>query len=162
MKYFILIVLLVFMTGCTNSNIESADKIWEVSTEHRVNGNLRESITNLKKIMEYYPNDEYSIMAQFQIADIYLNDVKDYDFAVDEFQKLLNLNNDHDLSKKALFMVGYIYSNYLDSYTDAMIYYKQFLEEYPDDELIPSVQFELEGLKQHVPVIDSLNAISNI
>ena len=54
-------------------------------------------------------------------------------------------------------MVAYIYSNYLEDYSLAMVKYDLFLEKYPDDELIPSVDFELEGLRQHQQTIDLLN-----
>ena len=36
-----------------------------------------------------------------------------------------------------------------------------FREKYPDDELIPSVKFELDGLKDIQSTIDSLKSIVN-
>ena len=54
-------------------------------------------------------------------------------------------------------MVGYIYSNYLDQYSDAIYTYNGFLKTYPNDELVPSVKFELEALNKYEQVIDSLN-----
>ena len=56
-------------------------------------------------------------------------------------------------------MIAYVYNNYLNAYSDAIITYKLFKEKYPNDELIPSVEFELEGLKDIQSTIDSLNAI---
>jgi hypothetical protein len=56
-------------------------------------------------------------------------------------------------------MVAYIYSNYLDAFSEAMDKYDLFKEKYPNDELIPSVVFELEGLKKYQPTIDSLNSL---
>ena len=55
-------------------------------------------------------------------------------------------------------MIAYIYNNYLDAYSDAIIYYSTFQEKYPDDELIPSVLYELNGLKGIQTTIDSLNS----
>ena len=41
---------------------------------------------------------------------------------------------------------------------DHLIYYsKKFLNKYPDDDLIPSVEYELKGLEEHQLQIDSLN-----
>ena len=37
--------------------------------------------------------------------------------------------------------------------------YRLFLIKYPDDELIPSVKYELEGLLEIETIIDSLNGI---
>ena len=53
------------------------------------------------------------------------------------------------------------YNNYLNAYSDAIIAYNLFREKYPDDELIPSVKFELDGLKDIQSTIDSLKSIVN-
>ena len=56
-------------------------------------------------------------------------------------------------------MIAYVYNNYLDAYSDAINYYNLFKEKYPNDELIPSVEYELDGLKVFQSTIDSLNSI---
>ena len=58
-------------------------------------------------------------------------------------------------------MIAYIFNNYLNAYSDAIITYKLFRNKYPNDELIPSVEFELDGLKYIQSTIDSLNSIVN-
>ena len=58
-------------------------------------------------------------------------------------------------------MIAYIYNNYLEAFSDAIINYNLFKDKYPDDELIPSVEYELEGLKKNKTTIDSLNSIVN-
>ena len=35
-------------------------------------------------------DDPFAAKAQYQLADIYLNDVSNYTFAIQEFEKLLN------------------------------------------------------------------------
>ena len=122
---------------------------------------FKESITTYKTILDKYPSDNFAAKAQFQIADIYLNDVKDFDFAVKEFQKVVDLYPDHEVSKKSLFMIAYIYNNYLNAYSDAIETYNLFKQKYPNDELIPSVEYELDGLKDIQTTIDSLNSIVN-
>ena len=52
-------------------------------------------------IINKYPSDNFAAQAQFQIADIYLNDVKDFDFAVKEFQTVVDLYPNHEVSKKS-------------------------------------------------------------
>ena len=49
----------------------------------------------------------------------------------------------------------------MEAYSDAIINYNLFKDKYPDDELIPSVEYELEGLKYFKTTIDSLNSIVN-
>ena len=150
-------VFTILFIGCSGSNIKSDDQLWASAIEFRESDDLRSSITNFKSIIRKYPNSEFSSKAQFQIADIYLNDVKDYPFAIQEFEILISNYSETALAKKSAFMVAYIYSNYLDEYSKSMEKYELFLEKYPTDELVPSVEFELEGLKKYQPTIDSLN-----
>ena len=154
---FLSILFTILFIGCSGSNVESVNQLWGSAKEFRQSGDLRSSITNFKSIIQNYPKSEFSSKAQFQIADIYLNDVKDYPFAIQEFEILISNYSEAELAKKSAFMVAYIYSNYLDEYSKAMEKYELFLEKYPNDELVPSVEFELEGLKEYQPTIDSLN-----
>ena len=156
---FLLILFTILFIGCTGSNIKSVDDLWGSAIEFRENDDLRSSITTFKSIIKNYPKSEFSVKSQFQIADIYLNDVKDYPFAIEEFEILINNYPESPLAKKSSFMVAYIYSNYLDAFSEAMDKYELFKEKYPNDELIPSVEFELEGLKKYQPTIDSLNSL---
>jgi outer membrane protein assembly factor BamD (BamD/ComL family) len=158
MKFLVICFAMLFF-GCSNSKVESSEKIWVSAIEFRENDDLRSSITNFKSIIKNYPKSEFAVKSQFQIADIYLNDVKDYPFAIEEFEILINNYPESPLAKKSSFMVAYIYSNYLDAFSEAMDKYELFKEKYPNDELIPSVEFELEGLKKYQPTIDSLNSL---
>ena len=56
-------------------------------------------------------------------------------------------------------MIANIYNNYLEAYSDAIINYNLFKEKYPGDELIPSVEYELEGLKNIKTTILSQNRL---
>lgn len=154
---FLMISFTILFFGCSNSTIESSDALWISAVEFRENDDLRSSITNFKSIIQNHPKSKSSVKAQFQIADIYLNDVKDYPFAIKEFEILINNYPGDLLAKKSAFMVAYIYSNYLHAYSEAMEKYELFMEKYPNDELIPSVEFELDGLRKYQPTIDSLN-----
>ena len=106
-----------------------------------------------------YPKHILAARAQFQKAEIYLNDIKDFDFAIEEFEKVIQYYPKHDVAKNSLFMIAYIHNNYLESYTDAIDLYNLFMNKYPNDELIPSVKFELEGLYENEGIIDSMNSI---
>ena len=162
MKNINILLLCMLLISCNGGTNKSADQLWEEAQQHRVKENLKDSITYFKEIISKYPDHSLSAKAQFQIADIYLNDTKDFEYAVNEFIKVVDSYPDHEVSKKSLFMIAYIYNNYLDEYSDAIIYYNIFKDKYPDDELIPSVQYELDGLKEVQSTIDSLNSIVNI
>jgi len=161
MKNIILLLIGIYCVSCSEDSNRTAAQLWDDAQKHRVEEKLKESITVYKTILVKYPSDHFAAEAQFQIADIYLNDVKDFDFAVKEFKTVVDLYPNHEVAKKSLFMIAYIFNNYLNAYSDAIMTYKLFRQKYPNDELIPSVEFELDGLKDIQSTIDSLNSIVN-
>ena len=161
-KNIILLLIVVYFVSCGGGSNRTSAELWDDAKKYRAEDKLKESITSYKTILDTYPSDNFAPRAQFQIADIYLNDVKDFEFAVEEFKKVVDEYPDHEFSKKSLFMIAYVYNNYLNAYSDAIITYKLFSKKYPNDELMPSVQYELEGLKDIQSTIDSLNSIVTI
>jgi len=143
----ILILIVLFNIYSCSSN-KTAEEYWNDAKMSRVEENSMDAISNYKKIIELHPDNDLAAKSQFQIADIYLNDIKDYEYSIDEFEKVISKYKGHDVAKKSLFMIGYIYNNYLDAYTDAISKYELFLNTYPNDELAPSVVYELEGLEK--------------
>ena len=151
----------MFILSCGGDSNKNAVELWNDGQKYRSENKLKESITSYKIIQEKYPSNDLAATAQFQVADIYLNDVKDFEYAVEEFKNVIDKYPDHEVSKKSLFMIAYVYNNYLDAYSDAIMTYKIFKEKYPNDELVPSVEYELDGLKDKQSIIDSLNSIVN-
>ena len=92
----------------------------------------------------------------FLISEIYLNEYKNYDITVEFLNKILLDYPDSDLAKRSLFTKAYINSNYIQSFTDARELYNQFLEKYPNDDLVPSVEYELSELDKHNTTIQNL------
>ena len=154
-KIFYFTMSLLFMY----CNSQSSEKLWEEAKVLRTENNIKESIIILESIIKNYPEDILASRAQYKKAEIYLNDIKDYDFAIEEYEKVIRQYPKHEVAKNSLFMIAYIYNNYLNSFTKAIDNYNLFLNKYPDDELIPSVEYELEGLFNIEAIIDSLNLI---
>ena len=142
-------------------NGNSPENLLEEAKLMRSENKIKETIISLRSIIKRYPAHDLAAKSQFMIADMYLNDVKDYNFSIEEFQKSIKFYPDHEVAKNSLFMIAYIYNNYLNSYTDAINSYNLFIKKYPEDELIPSVKYELRGLFDIEAVIDSLNLIVN-
>ena len=161
MKNFIILIIALYFISCNESLNKNAAALWNDGQKYRAEKKLKESIISYKTLIEKYPSNTFAAKAQFQIADIYLNDVKDFDFAIEEFQKVVDKYPENEFSKKSLFMIAYVYNNYLNAYSDAIDTYNLFVEKYPNDDLIPSVEFELDGLKDIQSTIDSLNSIVN-
>ena len=159
MKNIIIIMVLTFIISCNNNSTPLS--IYKNANKYRLDGNLKDAINNYKILIEKYKKDSLAAESQFQIADIFLNDVKDYELAISEFKKVLESYSDYSVSKKSLFMIAYINNNYINSYSEAFKYYNLFIEKYPNDELIPSVNYELNGLNKLQNEIDSLNNVIN-
>ena len=155
MKKILYPLIIIFIIYCNNS---SPEKLWENVKVMRSENNLKDCIINIESIINNYPDHDLAARAQYQKAEIYLNDIKDFDFAIEEFEVVISQYPNHEVAKNSLFMIAYVYNNYLSSYTDAIEYYNIFINKYPNDELIPSVEFELEGLYKIEGIIDSLNS----
>jgi len=127
------------------------DSLYSKAVDFRLNGNLNNSLKTLFEIKCCHLESNY------MIAEIYLNDFKNYNISLDYFNEImLFLDGDESekaipdnkaLYKKSLFMSSYIYSNYLGMYSRGYDGYSAFLDEFSDDELIESVMYELDQLK---------------
>ncbi|MCP4633537.1 MAG: tetratricopeptide repeat protein [candidate division Zixibacteria bacterium] len=75
--------------------------------------------------------------------------------AVKAYMELLDLYPDGDHSPKAMFMIGFVYSEELADTGKAVEAFENFLKKYPDNELVPSATFMVQALKGEVsdPVI---------
>jgi len=155
-RYVYLLIIMIIL-GCSSK--ESPEKLWEQVKVFRSEKNLKDAIATCKLILKEYPKDELASTALFQVGDIYLNDVQDFDFAIQYFQEVVDKYPKSKETEKALFMIGYIYANNLDSFSDAEEYYQNFILTFPQSELIQSVQYELEILEPLLNTIDSLNAV---
>ena len=120
MKNIFILLLAFYAFTCRGELNKSAEQLQNDGKQYRTQENLKESITRFKSIISKYPEHELAAQAQFQIADIYLNDVKDFEFAIEEFQKVVSIYPNHELAKKSLIMIAYVYNNYLDAYSDAI------------------------------------------
>ena len=90
---------------------------------------------------------EVKIKAKFMRSQLFY-DLSFYEESINYFKLLLKEDRSNEFRKKSLFMIAYIYNNNLDMYTDALDHYSQFLHEYAGDDLIPSVEFEIEQINK--------------
>jgi len=115
------------------------------------------AITLLNEIIEKYSQEELAAEAEFMIAEIYLNDFKEYEIASKYYDSIVrNYPKSFNSVKKSMFTLGYIYANYLEYYSDAIAVYEKFQETYPDDPLLPSINYELDILSSINKTIEDL------
>ena len=120
-----------------------------------------ESINNLLYLVEKYPNHELASKGQYIIGDIYMNDLRDFEKALEEYRIVLY---DYQGSKEealAQFMIGYIYANVLKDLDKARSEYQVFLDQFPKHELFPSVKFEIDHLGKDINEIPALKHITS-
>ena len=171
-NYFYIALFCVFAINSLHS--QSRDKAHDLlyieSVNLRQNGETEESLKLLFSIKCCHLGSLYSI------AEIYLNEVKNPNIALDYYRKTMETALNHfdivinevddtvsyveddyllcdichspkNLYRKSLFMEAYIYSNYLDMYSKGNKTYQIFIDKFPEDELVESVKYEMGLLK---------------
>ena len=146
-KNVLMILFVLLFISCNVNSNQSIEQLLKDGQQYRIENKLKEAISIFKIIIENYPGDDLSAEAQFQIADIFLNDTKDFEYAVKEFKIVVEKYPNHEVAKKSLFLIAYIYNNYINAYSDAMTYYKLFKIKYPNVNVImPEIeQFKING-----------------
>ena len=74
--------------------------------------------------------------------------------AIENFDSVIKYYPDGSFAPKAMFMVGYIYSNHMNDLENARKYYQDFLNKYPDHELAKSAEYELATLGKDINDLD--------
>jgi TolA-binding protein len=154
MYNYILILVLAFIFSCSDKII--SNNYYNEALKYHDSKNFDKSLIALNFLIDNNPKSDFLPNAYFLISEIYLNEFKEYDISILYLSKLIDAYPEHELSKKALFTLAYINANYIDSYTDAIDLYRDFKNKYPADDLIPSVNYELDNLKDIQQTIEIL------
>ena len=101
----------------------------------------------IEDILASSSNIELKAECLYLKSEIFLNDFNDYENASIHLEDIVDNYSKTQVSKKALFSLAYLYANYLGYYTDAILLYDKFMSLYPTDDLIPSINYELEILR---------------
>ncbi|MFQ6614063.1 MAG: tol-pal system YbgF family protein [Fidelibacterota bacterium] len=122
---------------------------------------FQDTIALLSFLVQRYPTHALAPKSQYLIGDIYMNDIRDFNSAIDSYRKVLTDFPGSKQEAHAQFMVGYIYANVLNDQENARKEYETFLKKFPDHELSPSVRFELEFLGKDINDIPQLKHIAS-
>ncbi len=121
----------------------------------------KESINNLSYMVKHYPDNHLAAKAQYIIGDIYMNDLRDFEKALNEYRIVLNSHKGSKEEALAQFMIGYIYANVIKNFDKARSEYQVFLDRFPKHELYPSVKFEINHLGKDINEIPALKHITS-
>lgn len=122
---------------------------------------LKESVNHLMYLIDNYPKDKLAPKGQYMLGDLYMNDFRDFEVAIQEYRKVINNHEGSLQEPHAQFMIGYIYANVLNDVNNAKIEYEKFVKDFKDHELAPSVKFELEYLGKGIDEIPILKHITS-
>ena len=122
---------------------------------------VKEAINNLVYLLEKHSGHKLMPKAQYMLGDIYMNDLRDFNTAIQEYRKVIEKYSGSEQEPHALFMIGYVYANVLNDTKSAKIEYEDFLKRFPNHELSPSVKFEIDYLGKSVDEIPALKHITS-
>ena len=122
---------------------------------------IKESLGHLMYLTEKYSNHRITPKGEYLIGDIYMNDLRDFTTAIQEYRKVSEKHKGSDQEPHAQFMIGYIFANVINDFESAKIEYETFLKMFPEHELVPSVQFEIEYLGKNINEIPALKHITS-
>ncbi|MBD3373940.1 tetratricopeptide repeat protein [candidate division KSB1 bacterium] len=105
--------------------------------------------TMLQKFSESENRDE----TLYKLGVLYANNLKEYEKAIKAYKTLVEKYPDSPYCVKSSFMIGFLYANDLKDLDRAKAAYEEFLQKWPNDELAPSVEWELEHLGQDISEI---------
>ena len=120
---------------------------------------FKESVEILFDLIGKYPGNELTPKAQYMLGDIYMNDLRDFTTAIQEYEKVIERYSGSEQEPHALFMIGYIHANILGEQDVAKKRYDEFLSKFPEHELAPSIKFELEYIGKNIGQIPALKHI---
>lgn len=151
MKSKIAFLILLIFFGCSSN--KSDKELFDGAQMDLKEQKFPEAVTAFDELINDYPESELAPEALSQLASIYqnkqiksLSDKENLEKAIQLFKKLHDDYPESDYAPSGLFMAGFIYANELHNYEAASAIYKQFLTEYPDDELAASAQAELDNM----------------
>jgi len=145
-------LLIPLSIGLLNSCGNLTDEeLWIKIEQAKAHNNWDSTLQVSQRIIKDFPQGRYSGWARFAIAESYRfkNQPRE---ALDNYKLFHEQYPEMQPSALALFLIGYIYNNNLQMIDSAKIFYKEFLQKYPNHDLAPTVKFELESIEKSLQV----------
>ncbi len=146
---FLVFVGLLFV-ACSSEN--EKDLMTEAKN-HIEQQKYQEALVIFEKIVNEFPETDEAGLAYLEMAKLYhgkaiknISEKQAYLKAVEYYQTVNEKYPQLPEAPGALFMSGFLQANEINDLEAARITYQKFLDKYPDDELAPSAQSELENL----------------
>ena len=146
-----------------NTHLDSAEipeYILNKSESLRKNNFTGAAVSRLIYVLKNFSDHKIASRAQYMLGDLYMNDLRNFSRAIEEYRKVIEKYSGSEQEPDALFMIGYIYANVLDDKNSAVSAYQSFIQQFPNHKYFSSVKFELEYLGKTVDEIPALKYIT--
>lgn len=146
MRYKMLFLLFLAQAACQKS--ESEKETWANLEGQAADERLMQSEASLKLAEQYVkfsqafpqsPNAPKALLKSAQLLDA--NGLTKT--AIERYQEVASRFPKSDEAAQACFLVGFAYSNVLGDTLEARKAFEQFLQNYPESDLVPSARLEL-------------------
>lgn len=148
MKSIVSLILLALIVGCSAKKTDK--ELFNEAQKNLKEDKIPEAVQAFDELVNEYSESNFAPEALSQLATIYqnkqvksLSESENLQKAVEAFKKIHENYPQSEYAPTGLFMAGFINANELQNYDEATKLYEQFLKEYPDHELVPSAQAEL-------------------
>ena len=128
----------------------SEQEYYDLAVEYEQNEDFEKAAETFMSLFKRYPTGMYGGESLFKAALIQENQLKQYNRAIDTHRRLMRAFPESKYSSQSMFLIGFIYANDIKDYEKAEEIYKDFLNQFPDDELVSSVQWELDNLGKDI------------
>ena len=132
---------------------KSDKELFDEAQKNLKEDKIPEAVIAFEELVSDYSDSELAPEALSQLAGLYQNKLiksmsekENLEKAIALFKKLHDEYPTSSYAPSGLFMAGFIYANEMQRYEEATVLYKQFLKEYPNDELAASAQAELDNM----------------
>ena len=143
----IFVLIAIMFSGCGRLPDE---QLLDKGKKYEQDERFEEAIECYLKIEDEYPDSPLRPEALYQAGRVYTYGLKQYDLAVEIFDRAAMEFAGTETGAQCQFMVGFIYANNDPDTAKARIAYKQFVENYPDHDLADDVKWELDNLGKDI------------
>ena len=151
MKSIIAFLTLLLFFSCSSKKTDK--ELFDEAKANLKDQKYPEAVMSFEELVKEYPESALAPEALSETASIYQNkqiknltEKENLNKAIELFKKIHDDYPKSEFAPSGLFMAGFICANDLQDFEAATSIYKQFLQEYPDNELAASAQAELDNM----------------
>ena len=151
MKSILSLLILLLVVGCSSNKTDK--ELFDEAQKNLKENKIPEAVTAYDQLVNEYSESKLAPEALSQLASIYQNKMvksiseeENLEKAISIFKRIHDEYPKSEYAPSGLFMAAFITANDLKKYSEATLLYKQFLQEYPDNDLASSAQAELDNM----------------